>query len=577
LFRHDKSYILLGGIGGLGIDLAVWMYQVPVSKIAYLRSCDQLELQLVKCDATDTGATSRLVESIRLPIGGCFQLTLVLSDRLFLNQTRETFAAPQTAKLTVFETFAAVAEIENLDFYVAFSSFSGLVGYVGQSNYASACTVLEGVLSRYSNAFSLVVPGIQDAGYLVGLSSRGQLWICLEDGLRKLRDGQSFTRYIPDLDWDSWHARYPLSPTFRHLLSSAQQKIESKVEDLMGEEDILRIVLSAMEVEEQDFDSERPLLSYGLDSLSATRLSAELNPFVQVSQIQLLAGVSWSELRDSLLQTQKAEPDPETAAAVQLRPTDHDNSTVLAAETIVEICIGPGLPLIVFPGATGRLGPLLALRTHFSGALWGVQVTESTPVAPFMTHAAFVVQKIREKQPNGPYRLGAFSGAGVLGVAVAKLLEESGQEVIQLAFIDGFPLLWTEEETELFLREQELPALLNRAIISIIDLLRHDPIYGPDSEQILQWEAALAGTPDATETHLATIAATRRLAPPLLRFLLGFYPTSAQRSYAAFADALACWVSSLKAPFSVFIAEFGMLATMPDVSRRVWADLGAHR
>jgi SAM-dependent methyltransferase len=28
LFRHDKTYILLGGIGGLGVDLAVWMYQV---------------------------------------------------------------------------------------------------------------------------------------------------------------------------------------------------------------------------------------------------------------------------------------------------------------------------------------------------------------------------------------------------------------------------------------------------------------------------------------------------------------------------------------------------------------------
>jgi SAM-dependent methyltransferase len=28
LFRHDRSYILLGGIGGLGVDLAVWMYQV---------------------------------------------------------------------------------------------------------------------------------------------------------------------------------------------------------------------------------------------------------------------------------------------------------------------------------------------------------------------------------------------------------------------------------------------------------------------------------------------------------------------------------------------------------------------
>jgi hypothetical protein len=33
LFHPNKSYILLGGIGGLGVDLAVWMYQVCISRI----------------------------------------------------------------------------------------------------------------------------------------------------------------------------------------------------------------------------------------------------------------------------------------------------------------------------------------------------------------------------------------------------------------------------------------------------------------------------------------------------------------------------------------------------------------
>ncbi|KAJ6487079.1 hypothetical protein C8R47DRAFT_951995, partial [Mycena vitilis] len=478
LFRHDKSYILLGGIGGLGVDLAVWMYQRgarhviltsrrgigsldpardvdALSKIAYLRSRHELELQLAKCDSTDSSAMLLLVNSLSVPIGGCFQLTLVLSDHLFLNQTQDTFADPHRAKLGVFETFAAVVKIEALDFYVAFSSFSGLIGHVGQSNYASASTVLEGALAHYSNAFSLVVPGIRDAGYLVclfgNLSADPKLWSCLEDGLRKLRDGPSFIRYIPDLNWDSLHAKYPLPPAFRYLLSSTQHSSDAKGPCLESEEEILRTVLSAMEVERQDFDFNRPLLSYGLDSLSATRLSAALHPFVQVSQVQLLAGVSWSELRGSLLQSGDADRAPEGAVVdhyttrqivtTMLGPANPDNST-LVAETIVEICAGPGLPLIAFPGSTGSLAPLLALRTHFSGALWGVQVTDLTPISPFMTHAAFVTRKIREKQPLGPYRLCAFSGSAVLGVAVAKLLEEAGQGVIQLSFIDGFPLLW---------------------------------------------------------------------------------------------------------------------------------------
>ncbi|KAJ7205481.1 hypothetical protein GGX14DRAFT_367915, partial [Mycena pura] len=605
LFHHNKSYILLGGIGGLGVDLAVWMYQhgarhiiltsrrgivsldpekdvEALSKIAYLQSCNQLELQLVKSDATDESALSLLINSLRLPIGGCFQLTMVLSDRLFLNQSQHTFAAPHDAKLKVFEVFAAAVDVNSLDFYVAFSSLSGLLGLAGQSNYASACTVLEGVLARYPCAFSLVLPAIRDAGYLVFRSyPAADLWNCLEDGLRKIRDGPSFSRYIPDLDWDLLHARYSLPLAFHHLLSSHRQSTQVKVKDSKGEMDVLQMVLSVLEVEKKDFDFNRSLLSYGLDSLSATRLSAALQPFVQVSQVQLLAGISWSELYHNLRQTgggdrELVAPKPATVA---MHPAMNRSISALPAQTIVEICDGPGIPLIVFPGATGRIEPLLALRGHITGALYGIQVTKSTPITPFMAHAAFVVQKIREKWSTGPYRLGAFSVDSVIAVAVAKLLEESGQEIIQLAFIDGFPLLWTEKETELSLRTQELPTLLNWAVVTIIDLLRHDPLYGPESEQVSRWETALAVTPEATQTHLTTIEleAMRRLIPPLMQFLLEFYGPQPARSPSNFVGSFSRWVSSLKAPFSVFIAELGMIATLPDAARETWTDLGAHR
>ncbi|KAJ7879268.1 hypothetical protein B0H14DRAFT_2341509, partial [Mycena olivaceomarginata] len=488
LFHPNKSYILLGGIGGLGVDLAVWMYKhgaqhiiltsrrgivsldpgkdvEALSKIAYLQSCDQLELQLVKSDATDESALSLLITSLRFPIGGCFQLTLVLSDQLFLNQSQDTFAAPHDAKLKVFEKFAAAVDVNSLDFYVAFSSLSGLLGLAGQSNYASACTVLEGVLARYPRAFSLVVPAIRDAGYLTAddgiflacMSASGthlsiylppfrshlaaDLWNCLEDGLRKIRDGPSFSRYIPDLDWDLLHARYPLPLAFHHLLSSHRQSTQVKVKDSKGEENILQIVLSVLEVEKGGFRFRSPLLSYGLDSLSATRLSTALQPFVQVSQVQLLAGISWSELHHSLRQTEGGDRGPEVAlanhraaqgivmtmlgveeadfdknvslvsygldslsasklttalrpylpeltqlqlmghatwaeivapkpATVAVHPAMDRSISALPAQTIVEICDGPGIPLIVFPGATGRIEPLLALRAHISGALY---------------------------------------------------------------------------------------------------------------------------------------------------------------------------------------------------------------
>ncbi|KAJ6473847.1 hypothetical protein C8R45DRAFT_1011985 [Mycena sanguinolenta] len=681
LFRHDKSYIVLGGIGGLGPDLAVWMYQhgarhiiltsrrgiasldaekdiEALSKMAYLQSCDQLELQLVKSDATNESDLSLLTAGLQFPIAGCFQLTLVLSDLLFVNQTQETFSAPHDAKLKVFETFAAAVDVNHLDFYVAFSSFSGLLGLAGQSNYASACTLLEGVLVRYPRAFSLVVPAIRGAGYLDRTNAESadngifsanmsvsDLFDCLEDGLRKIRDGPAFSRYIPDLDWNSLHAQYPLPQSFHHLLSSQEQSTRTKMKDINAEENVLQIVLSVLGVEREDFEFNRPLLSYGLDSLSATKLSAALQPFLQVSQVQLLAGVSWSEmqprLRYAIDEDQAAETVANYRAAQEILMTmlgveasDFDKNLPLSSygldslsasklaaalrphipevtqlrlmgrttwadlvasktiplaasdavrsvsastsEAIIEICNGPGMPLIVFPGATGRIDPLLALRPHFSGALFGVQVTDTTPITPFTANVVYVVQKIRQKWPTGPYRLGAFSGSSIMAAAVAKLLEEAGEEVVQLAFIDGFPLLWLLEDTEMFLRTQELPVIVDKGVASIIELLRHDPLYGRESEQVSQWETAFAGRPEATPTHLATIAATRRLTPPLIHFLLEFYDPETPRSYSAFARSLTRWVSSLRAPFSVFIAEFGVIATLPDAASETWADLGAH-
>ncbi|KAJ7781681.1 hypothetical protein B0H14DRAFT_2631028 [Mycena olivaceomarginata] len=108
------------------------------------------------------------------------------------------------------------------------------------------------VLARCHNAFSLIFLAIRDAGYLDradsgdaddGLSlafmcaagkrkfpyapitlSLGStdIWSCLEDELRKIRDGP-FTRYIPDLDCNTLHTQYPLPLAFRHLLKSDDQ------------------------------------------------------------------------------------------------------------------------------------------------------------------------------------------------------------------------------------------------------------------------------------------------------------------------------------------------------------------
>ncbi|KAJ7622413.1 acyl transferase domain-containing protein [Roridomyces roridus] len=658
LFHADKCYIVLGGIGGLGVDLAVWMYQhgarqivltsrrgiasldhetdeETLVKVAYLRGRADLTLRLEACDATDVQATSRLLQSIGMPMGGCFQMSLVLSDALFVNQTEEKFSAVRDSKLKVFETFAAAVDVGQLEFYVAFSSISGLVGIAGQSNYASACTALEGALSRHQNAFCVVLPEVRDVGYLHRADSRhidkskngvfaismspAHLWCCVQDGLQTIKEGSvPCTRYIPDLDWSALHAQYPLPRAFHHILRTAEHSPKIGADNaspIFTEEDVFEVVLSFVEVEKEVFDSKRPLLSYGLDSLSAARLSAALEPFLQVSQVQLLSGVSWEELRRRIVPTESSSTQPfaeqevlqvvlsfvevEKEAFDYKRPLlsygldsltaarlsaalqpflqvsqmqllagvswDELRRKIVSADSvgeepnIVELCAGPGIPLFVFPGIDGGLGPILPLRTHFSGTLWGVQVTHFTPTSPFSAQAAFFVEKIREKQPQGPYRLGAYSASGVIVVAIAKLLEASGEEVSQVVFIDHFPLLWTHEAMWAHVYE-DLATAADSAIGQVADMSRVDSVYGPGNEFKM-------------EGH-ENVEILRRLTQALLSFLGEFQPRNDPE---AARDSFIEWVSSVKAPFSLVAAEAGIVTTLPEASREAWAELGLRR
>jgi hypothetical protein len=85
---------------------------------------------------------SALLCSLPAPPAGCFYMTMARSDALFLDQTPEAFRAVHDSKLRVFEIFTELVEIQRLDFVVAISSFSGLVGIPGQSNYARCVSSL---------------------------------------------------------------------------------------------------------------------------------------------------------------------------------------------------------------------------------------------------------------------------------------------------------------------------------------------------------------------------------------------------------------------------------------------------
>jgi amino acid adenylation domain-containing protein len=91
-------------------------------------------------------------------------------------------------------------------------------------------------------------------------------------------------------------------------------------------------------------------------------------------------------------------------------------------------------------GAYGKLAKALGTKREVIGVrdpfVWG----ERDPTIGFQEWIGLYVGAIRERQPQGPYYLGAYSTAGAFGFEIAQHLRNSGHEVALLALIDPLAL-----------------------------------------------------------------------------------------------------------------------------------------
>jgi hypothetical protein len=87
-------------------------------------------------------------------------------------------------------------------------------------------------------------------------------------------------------------------------------------------------------------------------------------------------------------------------------------------------------------GAYEKLAKTLKTRRDVIGVrdpfLWG----ERDPTMGFPKWVALYLEAIRERQPRGPYYLGAYSSAGPFGYEIAQQLRRDGEHVAVLALID---------------------------------------------------------------------------------------------------------------------------------------------
>lgn len=165
--RPDRSYLITGGLGAIGLHTAAHLAQLGAGDIVLTsrREPDADAQRLIeeiteryKCrihvfaaDVGDESEVAKLLERIRAelpPLAGVAHLAGVLDDALLSQQSLDRFRTTLAPKAFGAYHLDGMTKDDELDFFIVSSSVSSLFGSPGQSNYATANALLDGLVAR---------------------------------------------------------------------------------------------------------------------------------------------------------------------------------------------------------------------------------------------------------------------------------------------------------------------------------------------------------------------------------------------------------------------------------------------
>ena len=171
-FREDRTYLVTGGLGGIGLEVAGWLADRGARSIVLngrrepgeeakaaveaLRGRG-VDVRVELADVADGEAVAGMLARVDRelpPLAGVFHSVGVLSDAALTNQDWGRFEQVLWPKVMgAWHLHRATAEHE-LELFVLFTSVTGVLGNAGQSNHAAANAFLD-QLARHRRALGL--------------------------------------------------------------------------------------------------------------------------------------------------------------------------------------------------------------------------------------------------------------------------------------------------------------------------------------------------------------------------------------------------------------------------------------
>jgi phthiocerol/phenolphthiocerol synthesis type-I polyketide synthase C len=327
-FAPDPTrwHVIAGGLGGLGLETAEWLYQHGARKFALLgRSASPAtddvaqrlnrlrasgaDLRVLACDITDRVQLDHALDLLRseAPLASVYHAAMVLEDRALAEIDAELLSRVLPVKTIGLRHLDLATRADPIEAFVAYTSLASLIGNPGQAAYVAANACQEAIMAARAAqglpALAVAWGAISDAGHVTRDATLGRVLDRMSGNVRfdvavalnALCDlltlpGAGTCVTITPMKWAAASAALPLlhRPTHDVLRRLAEAgggveeagNLRAEIKALPAAKAIKRIaaflkteIANILRIPADTLAMQRPLAEYGMDSLMGVELS----------------------------------------------------------------------------------------------------------------------------------------------------------------------------------------------------------------------------------------------------------------------------------------------------------------
>ncbi|XP_071781118.1 fatty acid synthase [Centroberyx gerrardi] len=453
----SHSYIITGGLGGFGLELAQWLTERGARKLVLTSrsgirngyqakrvrewQSEGVEVLVSTSDVSTVEGTERLIAEARGlgPVGGVFHLAMVLKDGMLENLTPQLFLDVNKPKYDGTINLDKVSRkmCPDLSYFVAFSSVSCGRGNAGQSNYGYANSAMERVCEkrRHDGLPGLAVQwgAIGDVGVVLETMGGNDAVIGGTLPQRVASCLEVLDRFLCQ--------RRPVMSSFV-LAERAVVKSEGG-----GQRDLVEAVAHILGVRDvSSLNADASLADLGLDSLMGVEvrqtLERDYDIVMAMREIRQLTINKLRELSSSKPGgSEESRQSPAKKGGVRsllesdlnLLLVNPDGPTVMPLNAVQS----QERPLFLVHPIEGSIAAFKTLTSKLSVPCYGLQCTKAAPLDSIQALAAYYVDCIRQVQPDGPYRIAGYSFGACVAFEMCSQLQTHDRAVEYLFLFDG--------------------------------------------------------------------------------------------------------------------------------------------